>query len=180
MDVDTPIHSVEEHTRRDLFDPLTFDLPNAVRGLQATTLNDSYFLKVIDTRLLDTFVSAPTPSLHTSVLNTVSQCLLNPEWTRSVVASFRPIAIDLVARWLTPGFTSFLESVPPTNGAVYRLETVAKAFSLLLPTIPQVKSLAVSYFSHSPSLFDNIHQLTLKDGEFSEVECGYAILYFWY
>lgn len=122
----------------DLYNPLSIDLHDAVKRFQASFLDGiptatTMFLDRSDLDNLYHFVSNPASTPKTKVLDSLSRCMLNPRWTQTIVKLFRPIAMDLVARWTMPGFTTFLD------GAVNRIEFVAKAFSIVLPILPQVK-----------------------------------------
>ncbi|KAI9498450.1 P-loop containing nucleoside triphosphate hydrolase protein [Zychaea mexicana] len=142
----------------DLYNPLAFDLPGAIRQLlqvmssttTATARNDNN--TTIDARLLERYVDNPTLVPGSQVLDTLSVCLLHSAYTRSMISLFRPIVLDLVARWATPAFLR-------EPNVVNRIERVAKAFSIVLPAVPQVKSLAVTYFINSPSLFERLNHL---------------------
>ncbi|KAG0168625.1 AAA ATPase midasin [Apophysomyces sp. BC1034] len=170
IDEDTPMTTITEPSKHQLYNPLAIDLKAAVHKLQSTCLQDSPAFANVDTQLFHAFATNPDSVPRSKLLDTVSQCMLNPKWTLQIVDLFRPIAIDLIARWATPGFTAFLEAIPSspsTSSAVNRIELVAKAFGLVLPLVPQVKSLAVTYFNHSPSLFERLHQLP-HDTAFTE------------
>ncbi|KAI8145635.1 P-loop containing nucleoside triphosphate hydrolase protein [Fennellomyces sp. T-0311] len=135
----------------DFYNPLAFDLPNAIRQLETTcqlSTNPS-----IDVQLLDRYVQNPRSVSTTNVLDTLSRCLLHSAYTPTMISLFRPIVLDLVARWATPAFIN-------EPNAVNRIEWVAKAFSIVLPVVPQVKSLAVTYFTNSPSLFERLNHLS--------------------
>jgi hypothetical protein len=93
------------------FNPLDFDLKGAIGQLEIDANN----------------------SQGSELLDLVSRSMLDPNLTLRVVRACRPIVIDLVARWTLPGFTSFLDQ------HVNKTELVAKAFSLMLPVVPQVK-----------------------------------------
>lgn len=158
----------------DLYNPLAIDLLEAVRQLQRIIPAEN---RLLDTKILDEYTFNSESVTKTAVLDKLSQCLLAPPYTLPMISVFRPIVIDLVARWLTPGFTNFLET---DNNAVQKIELVAKAFSVILPVVPQVKrwvkkdyiinrcqvltfvvlsSLAVRYFQNSPSLFERLNHL---------------------
>ncbi|KAI9314232.1 P-loop containing nucleoside triphosphate hydrolase protein [Dichotomocladium elegans] len=159
--------SVVDSPSDALYNPLAIDLQCAVRQFQTTCCIEPLpvptYAAAIDLRVLQQYASNPASVPTSRVLEILSQCLLNSAWTQSMVTLFRPIVIDLVARWVTPGFTTFLEMADTKStkpaGAVNRIEVVAKAFSIILPVVPQVKSLAVSYFTKSPSLFERLNQL---------------------
>jgi midasin len=137
IDSDTPMTTVAEVTDYSTFNPLAFDLMKAVT--QLSTLVEGSTFAGVDLQLL----SAPTLATSRSqLLDIISKAMLRPEWTTSIVRLFRPIVIDLVARWTLPGFTTFLDSAsvsPNASRTVYKIELVAKAFSTVLPIVPQVK-----------------------------------------
>ncbi|KAL0096148.1 P-loop containing nucleoside triphosphate hydrolase protein [Phycomyces blakesleeanus] len=156
IDLDTP--EITESPSIPLYNPLAIDLTTAVQKLQSCLRASPPFC--VDTRLVDQFLADPENVSKSDLLDTIARLMINPSWTLDIVQIFRPIAIDLIARWATPGFTFFLEAVSTNvSGTVHRIEMVAKAFSLVLPVVPQVKSLAVTYFTHSPSLFERLNQL---------------------
>jgi midasin len=130
--------TVNEITAHTTFNPLAFDLLKAVSQL-STLIGGSTFGSV-DLGILHD--PTTTTASRSQLLDTVSKAMLKPEWTLSVIRLFRPIAIDLVARWTLPGFTNFLDSAPASPNAsktVYKIELVAKAISIVLPIVPQVK-----------------------------------------
>ncbi|KAI8073967.1 hypothetical protein BC940DRAFT_267177 [Gongronella butleri] len=154
------------HTHTAVYAPLAFDLGAAVRDLTTWTPDESTrtdpVLASIDTTILQTFLISPDQVRTSDVLDTLAKLLLHAPWTLRVVGLCRPIAIDLVARVATPGFLDFLREPHATPAhttlAVYKIELVAKTFALTLPVLPQIQNLVVSYFAHSPSLFERLHQ----------------------
>ncbi|KAI8086936.1 P-loop containing nucleoside triphosphate hydrolase protein [Gilbertella persicaria] len=154
----TPVEQTQEHAT---FDPLAFDFLEAVSQLSTLVRGSSF--GSLDLELLH----SPTKTTsNTQILDTVSKAMIKPEWTLSVIRLFRPIIIDLVARWTLPGFTTFLDTAsasPNASSTVYKIELVARAFSIVLPIVPQVKSLAVTYFTHSASLFERLNHLNTND-----------------
>lgn len=126
-----------ENVEFDTFNPLSFDLLKAVSQL-STLIGGSTF-ESVDLEILH----EPTKATSNSqILDTVAKAMLKPEWTISVIRLFRPIVIDLVARWTLPGFTTFLDfasASPNASKTVYKIELVAKAISIVLPIVPQVK-----------------------------------------
>ncbi|KAF7722956.1 AAA ATPase midasin [Apophysomyces ossiformis] len=174
IEEDTCMTVVTEPSRHQPYNPLAIDLRAAVQKLQLSCLQDSPPFANLDTQLYNAFLADPNSVPRSKLLDTVSQCMLNPKWTLPIVELFRPIAIDLIARWALPSFTAFLEAIPcspNSSSAVNRIELVAKAFSVVLPVVPQVKSLAVTYFNHSPSLFERLHHLPY-DIAFSEINAN--------
>lgn len=132
-----PLTTTAEVKDYSTFNPLAFDLEKAVNQL-STLVGGSTFAGV-DLQLLQ---SPTTASSRSELLDIISKAMLRPDWTTSIVRLFRPVVIDLVARWTLPGFTTFLDSAPASPNAsrtVYKIELVAKAFSSVLPIVPQVK-----------------------------------------
>lgn len=127
-------------TESDVFNPLAFDFIHAVN--QLSTLIGSSTFGSVDLDVLHQAATFTDATSKSQLLDTVSKAMLKPEWTLSVVRLFRPIVIDLVARWTLPSFTDFLDSAsasPNANRTVYKIELVAKAVSVVLPIVPQVK-----------------------------------------
>lgn len=138
VDLDTTMTPVTEIAAHTIFNPLAFDLLKAVS--QMSTLVGGSTFGSIDLDILHN--TKTTTASRSQLLDTVSKAMLKPEWTLSVIRLFRPIVIDLVARWTLPGFTNFLDSAPASHNAsktVYKIELVAKAISVVLPIVPQVK-----------------------------------------
>ncbi|CEP09720.1 hypothetical protein [Parasitella parasitica] len=158
IDSDIIMASATSASEPHVFNPLAFDLSKAVS--QLSTLIGSSTFGSVD---LDIIHGANSLTAKSRLLDTVAKAMINPAWTLGAIRLFRPIVIDLVARWTLPGFTNFLDSTPASPNAsrtVYKIELVAKAFSIVLPIVPQVKSLAVTYFAHSTSLFERLNHLS--------------------
>jgi midasin len=127
-----------EVTENSIFDPLAFDFFDAIQQLSTyITENDSpTFRHVIDLEQLKN----PTTISRSDLLDSVSKAMLNPLWTLTVVRLFRPIVIDLIGRWTLRGFINSMETnLSNVNTTVHTIELVAKAFSIVLPIVPQVK-----------------------------------------
>jgi hypothetical protein len=124
-----------EHTV-SLFSPLTMDLKVAVEALIIVLerLSDA----PDDMAILRAFVDDPENTNKSHLLDCVSRLMLRQDLTMFIIRTFRPLAVDLVARWLTPRFLDFLVSNDSIH-IVYRIESTAKAFSLILPIAPQTK-----------------------------------------
>ncbi|KAG1056125.1 hypothetical protein G6F43_001962 [Rhizopus delemar] len=151
-----------EVTENSIFDPLAFDFFDAIQQLSTyITENDSpTFRHVIDLEQLKN----PTTISRSDLLDSVSKAMLNPLWTLTVVRLFRPIVIDLIGRWTLQGFINSMEtSLSNVNTTVHTIELVAKAFSIVLPIVPQVKNLTVTYFTHSISLFERLNHFNIAD-----------------
>lgn len=134
MENDVPITTIMDLVEDDLYNPLAIDLPGTVRHFQSSILAEN---QLLDTKILEQYACNPENVAKSAVLDKLSQCLLAPPYTLPMIKLFRPIVIDLVARWLLPGLTSFLET--DNNNAIQKIELVAKAFSVILPVVPQVK-----------------------------------------
>ncbi|KAI9276342.1 P-loop containing nucleoside triphosphate hydrolase protein [Umbelopsis sp. AD052] len=148
--------AVAAEQKVSLFSPLTMDLKVAVEALIIVLerLSDS----PDDMTILRAFVADPDNANKSNLLDCVSRLMLRQDLTMFIIRTFRPLAVDLVARWLTPRFLDFLVSNDSIH-IVYRIESTAKAFSLILPIAPQTKSLAVTFFTQSPSLFERLHYI---------------------
>jgi hypothetical protein len=76
-----------------------------------------------------------TKNTTTKVLDCISDLLLDPSLTLIIANLFRPILIDLVSRWLLSNDDDTMEV---DYNVVSKVESVASAFSLLLPIKPQL------------------------------------------
>ncbi|RKP05573.1 hypothetical protein THASP1DRAFT_25946 [Thamnocephalis sphaerospora] len=109
------------------------------------------------------------------LLDTLSKLLLLPPTTRMVRRNFRPLLVDLVARWLEQTTKAGAESM--SEVAIMELdagsagldvllpsEMALIAFATLLPTAPQVRSLALAYFGAVASPLQRLeHMLAMHD-----------------
>ncbi|CEI96453.1 Putative Midasin [Rhizopus microsporus] len=151
-----------EATEDNIFDPLSFDFLAAVQQLSAYVIEqeESALDAIIDLEVLKN----PNSISRSDLLDLVSRAMINPSWTLAVVRLFRPIVIDLIGRWTMPGFTTLIETaLSKTHTTVHTTELIAKAFSVILPIAPQVKNLAVLYFTHSTSLFERLDHYSNVD-----------------
>ncbi|PHZ13684.1 midasin [Rhizopus microsporus ATCC 52813] len=151
-----------EATEDSIFDPLSFDFLAAVQQLSAYVIEqeESALDAIIDHEVLKN----PNSISRSNLLDLVSRAMINPSWTLTVVRLFRPIVIDLIGRWTMPGFTTLIETaLSKTHTTVHTTELIAKAFSVILPIAPQVKNLAVLYFTHSTSLFERLDHYSNVD-----------------
>ncbi|KAJ1959585.1 AAA ATPase midasin, partial [Dispira parvispora] len=93
-----------------------------------------------------------------SLLNALSSLLLCPTYTVRITYFFRPILLDLVARWClsdAPRMIFQLLSTPGTEG--YPSVVLASvALSRLLPNYPQARALMSTFFSGQPCLITSI------------------------
>lgn len=128
--------AVAAEQKVSLFSPLTMDLKAAVDAL-ATALDRSPHATQ-DMTILRSFVADPENVNKAQLLDCVSRLMLRHDLTLFIVQTFRPLAVDLVARWLTPRFLDFFISNDNIH-IVYRIESTAKAFSVILPIAPQTK-----------------------------------------
>lgn len=144
-----------------IHDPLSMDLSAATTDLLEFLDTQTYIkltdkiLSPIQRHALTVFADGTKTltRLETGqVLNIISNLLKNEHFACKVVQLFRPILLDLVARWLvsdptssplldqTQQQTSDNNSLADHNrNSQQVLESMAKAFALILPIVPQVK-----------------------------------------
>ncbi|CAG8438258.1 2742_t:CDS:10 [Acaulospora morrowiae] len=113
---------------------------------------------------LNSLFNGDFPQNNHKILNVISELLLHPPLTLPISELFRPVLIDLTSRWLYPD-----DAYHTNNSAVFRVESVALAFSQLLPLAPQLLSVSVSFFSRSPSLLLRLDSIG-KSSETEEME----------
>ncbi|KAJ1918233.1 AAA ATPase midasin [Tieghemiomyces parasiticus] len=153
------------------FDPFRLDYLPGLSDLLAGGLNDA--LREVanpeDTLQLDTTAvlaqlaalqatfSAPstTTSHHADsvrALDALSALLLSPSHTTAVALLFRPVLLDLIARWCLPGsHTAIFDQVPAADGVMWRpVDLAVVAFAQLLPNYPQAAQLAAGFFAGQP------------------------------
>ncbi|KAI8600925.1 P-loop containing nucleoside triphosphate hydrolase protein [Dissophora ornata] len=146
-----------------------------------TSITNERFLTPAQRQALNVFADTSLPLLSRvetqQCLNIISQLLKNEDLSIKIVELYRPIVLDLVARWLAVDSSSASGSSSPVIGGTNGdgdfngrgpqqqkdLESMARAFALILPIVPQVKSLAVRLFSHYPSPLEWLNTLTEKD-----------------
>ncbi|KAM3579719.1 AAA ATPase midasin [Umbelopsis sp. WA50703] len=168
MDRDTLMtEAVTEEKNASLFSPLNMDLKVELDAL--VQVLHRLPTSSQDMAALQAYAADLDHADKSQVLDSIARLMLRPDLTLYIVKTFRPLAIDLVARWLTPRFLDFLVS-PDNFHTVYRIETMAKAFSVILPIVPQTKSLAVTFFAQSPSLFERLNYID----SYNHVENGIA------
>ncbi|CAJ0828752.1 4355_t:CDS:2, partial [Entrophospora sp. SA101] len=97
-------------------------------------------------------------------LDIISELLLHPKLTLKIAESLRPILIDLVSRWSLQlnidNYNNTKSNQLFSNKEYFlRIEKVALAFTQLLPITPQLLSIAISFFSTSPSLLERLNYL---------------------
>ncbi|KAG0232655.1 AAA ATPase midasin [Actinomortierella wolfii] len=169
-----------------LYDPLQMDLTHSTLALLAhiDTLAqpDSSTPAILapcllptQRQLLERFAN-PQEELTTAEINQsltiVSTLLKNEHVCLKVVELYRPLVLDLVARWLIPDHGDSTPSSPdnqamevdePTvqsTGTPLDLENMAVALGIILPIVPQVTTFAVRLFSRYPSPLEWINGLT--------------------
>lgn len=139
-----------------IHDPLSMDLATATTGLldfldtQSNSIKSlERVLSSIQRQALEAFadVSKPLSRAETSQgLNLISHLLKNEHISIKVVELYRPLILDLVARWLAPGSASLSPLIDQESGhnssirsLPQDLEDMARVFALILPVVPQVK-----------------------------------------
>lgn len=133
-----------------LFDPTAIDIVTAVNHL-LSVIDDLHqkppagyippFVSQHYYRQLRAFaapVDPQDPRDTSNLLNCLSRLLLVPLLTKHVVQAFRPIVIDLAARWLVNGNPNEMD-VEGSSNIFEKVEGVARAFSIMLPIVPQIK-----------------------------------------
>lgn len=135
-----------------IHDPLGMDLSAATAGLLDfldtqidNTRSLDRILSSTQRQALEVFVDASqtlSRAKTTQALNLISQLLKNEHLSIKIVELYRPLVLDLVARWLVPEYAA----LSPLNDQEYAhrslpqdLEDMARAFALILPIVPQVK-----------------------------------------
>jgi hypothetical protein len=153
-----------------IHDPLSMDLSAATTDL-LDFLDTQTYIKLTDKILspiqrhaLTVFADGTktlTRQETGQVLNILSNLLKNEHLACKVVQLFRPILLDLVARWLVsdPASSPLLDQtqhqtsdnsslVDHNRNSQQDLESMARAFSLILPIVPQVKRYICYSFYH--------------------------------
>ncbi|KAG0376096.1 AAA ATPase midasin, partial [Mortierella sp. AD032] len=163
-----------------IHDPLGMDLSTATTDLLEFLDTQTYIhltdriLSPIQRHALTVFADGTktlTRQETGQVLNIISNLLKNEHFACKVVQLFRPIVLDLVARWLVsdPASSPLLDQTQAPDLADHNrnsqqdLESMARAFALVLPIVPQVKSFAVRLFSQYPSPLEWFNTLTDSD-----------------
>ncbi|KAK3821372.1 MAG: P-loop containing nucleoside triphosphate hydrolase protein [Benniella sp.] len=121
-------------------------------------------------QVLKAFADASQTLSHaktTQALNLISQLLKNEHLSIKIVEIYRPLVLDLVARWLVPEYAALSplgdQECASNKSLPQDLEDMARAFALILPIVPQVKSFAVRLFSQYPSPLEWLNTLTEKN-----------------
>ncbi|KAJ1986122.1 AAA ATPase midasin [Dimargaris cristalligena] len=144
------------------------------------------FVRVIR-QLHQSSTSAPGkdyPLLLSQALDALSGLLLCPSYTVEVARHFRPILLDLVARWCIPStFASlFLTLLPTTSQARVSkspwrpVEVAAVALSTLLPNYPQATTLAVQFFGQQPCLLTALSEEHSPEDQANIIVAAYRLL----
>ncbi|KAF9575027.1 AAA ATPase midasin [Mortierella alpina] len=160
-----------------IHDPLCMCLPTATARLLEfldTLQGHSQLLHPAQRALLTALADSadsPAPPTHADTahaLNTLAHLLKHELLSIKIVELYRPLVLDLVARWLAADASSsplIGHTTPdhPSKAAQLDLESMARAFALILPIVPQVKSFAVRLFSQNPSPLEWLDTLTEQD-----------------
>ncbi|KAF9110511.1 AAA ATPase midasin [Mortierella sp. AM989] len=148
-----------------IHDPLSMDLSSATADLlefldtQTHISSPEGILSPSQRQILTDFAadstSGPLTRSETSMaLNIISNLLKNQYFAIKIVELYRPLILDLVSRWLaadsmstpstssssSPLIGSNLPDVDHNRNSKQDLESMARAFALILPIVPQVKS----------------------------------------
>ncbi|KAG0341494.1 AAA ATPase midasin [Podila horticola] len=149
-----------------LHDPLSMDLSHATTEL----LDFLDTLPTVGSRLpqaqrhaltvfADGAVALSTAETN-HALNIIATLLKNEHSSIKIVELYRPLVLDLVARWLAADSLSMMDT---DSNALQDLESMARAFALILPIVPQATSFAVRLFSNAPSPLEWLNTLTEHD-----------------
>ncbi|KAJ2358775.1 hypothetical protein H4S02_012305, partial [Coemansia sp. RSA 2611] len=165
--IETPVARMHDTIRIRDVDPLSVDLPLAIKSLVEQTSAPVPRSAQSVLRRLSKWAKAPQQSTVSETLNRVSALLLaegfdaslqppadgRVEWadgqfTLAVGLAFRPLLVDLVARWTmadapTSIFHHLADHVTRNQAHV----AVAYAAGCLAATAPQIRSLAMRYFA---------------------------------
>ncbi|KAJ2157991.1 AAA ATPase midasin [Coemansia sp. RSA 552] len=190
--------TLSEAIRIDAVDPLSVDLPQATahmvsqfRAHSVTVLSEAQ--PIID--WLTRWAAAPRRETVGEALNRISALLLveglgraslealtdagrPAEWTDGrftavVGAVFRPILVELVARWILPEAPATVFHHLALHARGERVHVcVAYATGCLMPTAPQIRGLVMAYFERNPSVGIVEQALAASDGE----EAAHALL----
>ncbi|KAJ2621726.1 AAA ATPase midasin [Coemansia sp. RSA 1358] len=187
-DADQPHRDMDECVRITDIDPLSVDLPRAIYSMLSSIDQAGMAIPTAAVgllKLLRNWADTPKKKAVRDVLNWLSALLLaegvdrwdagrfqfsstsySAQWidgmfTIAVAMSFRPILVDLVARWTLPEAqaTIFHHILQHTDNTRAHL-CVAYASGCLVSTSPQIKSLVMAYFrNHAGS---SISQLAVS------------------
>ncbi|KAG9286447.1 hypothetical protein G9A89_014613, partial [Geosiphon pyriformis] len=174
--IETPSELLMSCFEQTPFDPLSMNIYTATEKL-LTIINDireenprqfPFALKGHFDNLEKYIASSGDISAQKSsisfLLPCISDLLLHPKFTLPIAQLYRPLLIDLVARWLLPDSQDKIDEVLDTDiCAKSRVELVASAFSRLLPIAPQLLSLSITFFNNSPSLLDKLNSSEIKN-----------------
>ncbi|KAG0307077.1 AAA ATPase midasin [Dissophora globulifera] len=175
-----------------IHDPLSMDLTTATARLlecldtlpahkytsstQSRPAAASSLVTPAQRQILEAFADNDVPAFsHAATqqaLNIISQLLKHEALSIKIVELYRPLVLDLVARWLWGSGTADSGASTPqrdagdnfsNNNSRQDLESMARAFALILPIVPQVKSFAVRLFLQYPSPLEWLNTLTEND-----------------
>ena len=139
-----------------IHNPLSMDLSSAVADLLGFLDTQTHVgltertLSSAQRQVLAVFADGAVPlgrAETAKALNIISHLLKNEHFSIKIVELFRPLVLDLVARWLAAdsasspllGQTSNLPDANHNKNSQQDLESMARAFALILPIVPQVK-----------------------------------------
>ncbi|ORY03799.1 P-loop containing nucleoside triphosphate hydrolase protein, partial [Basidiobolus meristosporus CBS 931.73] len=155
QDTDLPVHTQP-------FDPLRFDLSAAISSLveHITQLESTASLQLLTNRqrhVLDKYRPHQDDIKKGELLDTLAQLLVRPELTLIIAHLFRPLLIDLSARWNRSEILSSYPQISTDFSNFTQVEVVAMAYAKLLNIAPQLKSSAIQFFKQQPSLFERVN-----------------------
>ncbi|KAJ2805745.1 AAA ATPase midasin, partial [Coemansia guatemalensis] len=173
IETEVAVSGIEGTLRIEEVDPLGVDLPQAIAHLASSLEQQQISIGSTAQRVLrqlKTWAAVPEKSAMGDALDGLSALLLaeglqtreaarglqrgGAEWTdgqltAAVAAAFRPLLVDLTARWAAAEAASRvfarLAQPPPPEDAVHL--SVAYAAGLLAGTAPQISGMAMEYFS---------------------------------
>ncbi|KAK9759948.1 AAA ATPase midasin, partial [Basidiobolus ranarum] len=146
------------------FDPLRFDLSTAISSFfdRISQFDSTSSIQLLTNRqrhVLDKYRLHQDENLKGDVLNILAELLVSPELTFTIAHLFRPLLIDLSARWNRSEILSSYPQISNDLSNFTQVEVVAMAYAKLLPIAPQLKSSAIRFFQQQPSLFERVNTL---------------------
>ncbi|KAJ2745847.1 AAA ATPase midasin [Coemansia sp. BCRC 34301] len=168
----TRIEALSEAIRITDIDPLSVDLPLAIKSLvqQLNNIATPPSAQAI-VRRLSKWAKTPKHETAKETLNRISALLLaegfdlfsnllptgqgvqwaDGQFTLAVAMVFRPLLVDLVARWtVAEAPAAVFHHLSENMTSVQVHVAVAYATGCLAPTAPQIRSLAMQYFAAVP------------------------------
>ncbi|KAL6070950.1 Midasin [Balamuthia mandrillaris] len=140
-----------------------FDLLPPLRTLHASCSAFAHYMATSATpSAIVAFLSKPTNALNSqdkeAVLIELSTLLVTEEeLTLPIARLFRPLLSEFVGRVVYEG-TAMTHAGASTE--LFPVESVASAFSKILPLAPHLCSTILEYFARVPSLFERIERMT--------------------